>query len=399
MSRKTSSSAKWIGAAALALFCLAPSRGQAQDPKSLGFKKMFVIEIRNPGPIALENQPIVLDVEAVRAFAPDFNTYFYAVFEEVGREYQLVLSQADDLNKDRYHEEIVLVRTLPASSTTRLKCYYSPKGSFQLMAFSPKASARLSTGPAGAFVGWESNLAAFKFVDGRIEVLGKLYAGLVLSKLRGNDAILQEWGLDVLAGGGTAGLGGLSLWDGATRLPLSAAGGVNIQKTVIASGPLRALVKAEYSGIRSGSKEYAVTALFSAFADNVYSRQDVVVTAKAGGPAVLGAGVQKLEKEEVAFDKDKGFLASWGRGTGAAGDIGLAVLFAPSAFAGLDESGAERSVKLNAAPGRKQTFWTIGGWDRGIVTAASPAARSWAARAADAAARLRVPVEVRFKAE
>jgi len=398
MSQATSSPAKWIGAAALALFCLATAWGQAQDPASLGFKKMFIIEIRNPSPLTLENHPIVLDVETIRAFAPDFNTYYYAVFEQVGREYQFVLTQADDLNKDRYHEEIVLVRTLPPSSTTRLKCYYSPKGSFQLMVSAPKAFARHSTGQAGAFLGWESNQAAFKFVDGRIEVLGKLYAGLVLSKLRGNDSTLQEWGLNVLAGGGSAGLGGLSLWDGATRIPL-AGSGVEIQKTVLATGPLRALVKAQYSGIRSGSKEYDVVALFSAYADNVFSRQDVFVTSKSGGPVVFSAGVQKLEKETVTFDKDKGFLAAWGLGTGAAGEVGLSVIFSPSAFAGLDESGAERSVKLNAAPGRNQTYWTIGGWGRGIVTASTPAAGNWAARAGETAAKLRVPVEVKYKAQ
>ncbi len=131
---------------------------QAQDPKVLGFTKQFVIEITNPSPLALENHAVVIDVAGIRAsVAADFNTYNYALFEKNGDDYTLVVTQADDLDKDRYHDEIVLVRTLPPSSTTRLVCYYSPTRSFQLMP-APKAFARFAWATGGAEAGWESNL-------------------------------------------------------------------------------------------------------------------------------------------------------------------------------------------------------------------------------------------------
>jgi hypothetical protein len=208
--------------------------------------------------------------------------------------------------------------------------------------------------------------------------------------------------MNLLAGGGSSGLGGISLWEGKTRVPLtdlSGTTGVQIQRTVLAAGPLRALVKAEYSGIRAGGGECGAVAFLSAFADNVFSREDVIINPKTGGPSVFSAGIQKLEKEEVTFDKDKGFLAAWGHGTGGVGEVGLAVLFAPSEFAGLDEAGPDRSIKLNARPGRKQTLWTVGGWGRGIVTAAPPAAKSWALAAGELGSKLRVPVGVRYKAD
>lgn len=396
------SPSRWISAAVLALVMLAPAWGQPQDPKSLGFKKKFVIEIRNPSPLALENYPVILNAEEIRAFAPDFNTYNYAIFEEAGGEYRLVLSQADDLNKDRIHDEIVFIRTLPPASTTKLKCYYSPKGSFQLMMSTPRAYARLGGDPAAQSLSWESNLAAFKFVRGRIEVYGKLYGGLVLMKLRGDDGILQEWGMNLLAGGVSSGLGGLSLWDGRTRVPLtgpSGTTGIEIQRTVLAAGPLRALVKVEYSGIHAGGSECGATVFLSAFADNVFCREDVVINPKTGRPSVFSAGIQKLAQEDVTFDKDKGFLAAWGLGTGGAGEAGLAVLFSPSEFAGLDETGPDRSIKINAKPGRRQTFWTVGGWGRGIVTAVPPAAKNWATVAGELASKLHVPVEVRYKSD
>src|SRR4030042_4061051 len=123
---------------------------QARGPEVLGFKKQFIVEITNPSPLPLENHALVIDVADIRAsVAADFNTYYYAFFEEKGGEYALVVSQADDLDKDRNHDEIVLVRTLPPS-TTRLVCYYTPGRSFQLMpthkAFARPA--RAAGGPA-----------------------------------------------------------------------------------------------------------------------------------------------------------------------------------------------------------------------------------------------------------
>lgn len=109
-----------------AAFAVSSAMAQPQDPKSLGFKKQFVIEIRNPGALTLENHPIVLNVDEIRAFDPGFNSYNFAIFDETGGDYRLVVSQADDLNRDRIHEEIVFLRTLPPSSTTKLTCYYSP---------------------------------------------------------------------------------------------------------------------------------------------------------------------------------------------------------------------------------------------------------------------------------
>ncbi len=393
-----------VFAAALALaivFALAivPGRTSAQTagPETLGFKKHFTVEITNPSKLTLEDQAVILEVNDIRAtVAPDFNTYMYALFEVKGGDYNLVVSQADDLDKDRYHDEIVLVRTLAAASTTRLVCYYTPNKSFQLMP-TAKAFARGSWETGGPEAGWESNLVAYEFSRGAIGVLGKLRPGLVM---RGFPAGLTktDWGLNVLDPGESAGAGGLSLWDRPTRLPLFGPGAPQAKVTVISPGPVRGLVKAEYPAVKTAAGDVSVTVYLSAFADNIYSRQDVVVTSKASSPIALGPGLERLPSAEWSFDKAKGTLAAFGKGAGKAGEIGLAAIFPPSDLLDLDDSPLERTVKLGARPGRKLTYWVAAAWEKGATAADASSAKAWTAHVDDLAARLLVPVKVEFKA-
>jgi hypothetical protein len=391
---------KTIRVLAVILLSAAASRdglAQNQSPRSLGFTRQFVIEIRNPGGLRLENHPVILAVEAIRAFAPDFNSYNYAIFEETAQSVQLVLSQADDLDKDKYHDEIVFVRTLLPSSTVRLTCYYSPTGSFRLMT-SARTYARTMGGQGGPGAAWESNLAAFEFTAGRIVPFGKFAPGLGLQGLGAPGKTRPDWGLALLDPGQSAGLGGLSLWREGTRTPLMNFPGRDalLMKTqVLSRGPLRSLVRVEYAAADGG--ESVLTAFFSAFADNPWSRTDLLLgPAKTPGGVFCGPGLEKLGDGTFAVDEDKGCVSEWGRGADGAGGIGLAAMFDPAALAGLSEDDLDRWVQLKIPPDGRRTFWLLAGWEKGTVVPLNPPARNWARRVADTAAELLAPVEVRY---
>lgn len=369
---------------------------QAQDPSILGFKNKFFIEISNPMPVSLDNYAVILDVADIRAFAADFNTYNYLIFEEARGEYMLVVSQADDLDGDRYHDEIVFIRTLPAKSTTRLVCYYSPTRSLQIMP-TPKAEARTGWERGVNTAGWESNLSAYKFLNGRIEFYGKLHEGPILRWLPTDERRIQDWGMNVLDAGDSPGLGGLSLWDGDERLPLYGPAGEKAKLSVLSSGPIRALVKAEYEDLPWAGGKAFVTKHFSIFADNTWSRHDVFVDSEAGGPVVIGPGLKKLPGETWSLNEAKSFLASWGRSPGA-GEVGLAAIFPPADFAGLKEDGQSRTVRIKGRAGKKMTYWVAGSWDRGIIYPSVPASANWAFTVEGLAARLLAPVKVEYKA-
>jgi hypothetical protein len=402
MRQRTNTRGRLVALVAFAAAAFVASAGQAaaqaRGPEALGFTQHFAVEITNPSPLTLENQAIIIDVADIRAsVAADFNTYMYAFFDAAGGEYALVVSQADDLDKDRAHDEIVIIRTLPASSTTRLLCYYTPKRSFQLMP-TQKAFARGPWAAGGAEAGWESNLAAYKLVRGRVGFYGKLQPGLILRGFPAAEAKSKDWGMDVLDPGESAGLGGLSLWDGGTRLPLFGAAAPKASVSVIAAGPVRALLKAEYTDVKTAAGEVSLTIYLSAFSDNAFSRQDIVIGSKTNAPVNLGPGLQKLAAGAWSDDRAKGSLSVWGKGTDKAGDIGLAAVFAPAALAGIEDGGLDRAIKLTGRPGRKLTYWVAGAWERGVTAPGVPAAKNWFDKVHGLAARLLVPVKVEFKA-
>lgn len=383
--------------AAATLAAAGTAVAQHQGPETLGFKKRFFIDVVNPSPFALENHALVIDVADIRAsVAPDFNTYFYAFFEEKGAELALVVSQADDLDKDRYHDEIVVVRTLPASSTTRLACWYTPERSFQLFP-ADKAFARGSWKTGGPEAGWESNLVAFTFDHGRIGIFGKLQPDLILKKFPALEAKAGDWGMDLLGTGDGPGLGGLSVWDGENRILLFGPNAPSPKLTVLATGRVRALIKAEYPPLATSQGEVGLTVLYSTFADAVYSRQDLFLTSKRTGTIAVGPALEQLAGGVWTIEPDKGFVTVWGKGAGKAGEIGLAAIVPPDAQVAVVGTAADRGFRLNGRDGGRLTYWIAGAWERGVTAPGMPGAKGWAARVAGLAACLRAPVKVEFR--
>ena len=369
------------------------------DPTSLGLKSRFTIEIRNPNPFILEDLPVILNVREIWDAVPDFQSYVHGMFEEVKGEFVLVRSQADDLNGDRYHEEIVILKTLPPNSTTRISCYYTPKGQITFQ-FPPKAFARQGRSDAPEALGWESNMATFELVAGRIAAYGKLKEELILRNLPAPERMRMPWGMPILPAGEGAGLGTISFWDGETRLPVlgpNVPAGAVVKSEAVARGPLRAAVRVTLTGIKLGGTEATVTMLFSAFADNLFSRQEVVVEGRGLSQAVYGPGLQKLTGETWKLDAKRGALWTWGPGGLGAGEIGLAAIFPPQDFVGSAETPVDHWLKLRAKTGEKAISWIYGGWQEGVMAPLQPFAQNWEIKVTEMARKVLAPIQVTYK--
>ena len=369
------------------------------DPTALGLKSRFTIEIRNPNPFILENLPIILNVREIWDVVPDFQPYVHGTFEEVKGEFALIRSQADDLNADRYHEEIVILKTLPPNSTTRIYCYYAPKGQIAFQ-FPPKAFARQGRSDAPDALGWESNMATFELVAGRIAAYGKLKDELILRNLPAPERMRMPWGMPIFPDGEGAGLGTISLWDGETRVPLfgaGAPGGLTVKREAVVRGPLRAAVKVSVSGLKLGGRDATVTMLLSAFADNLFSRQEVVVESQGLARVASGPGLQKLTAETSKLDAKKGTLWTWGQGRPGAGEIGLSAIFSPQDFLGSAETSVDRFVKLKTTAGEKVVSWVYGGWQEGVMAPLQPYPQNWEIKVSEMARKVLAPIQITYK--
>jgi hypothetical protein len=369
------------------------------DPTALGLKSRFTIEIRNPNSFILENLPIIFNVREIWDVVPDFQSYVHGMFEELKGEFALVRSQADDLNGDRYHEEIVILKTLPPNSTTRLACYYAPKGQISFQ-FPARAFSRLGRSDAPDALGWESNMATFELVAGRIAAYGKLKDELILRNLPAPPGMRMPWGMPIFPDGEGAGLGTISLWEGETRVPLfgaGAPGGLTHKREAVVRGPLRAAVRVTCSGLKLGGAEAKVTMLFSAFAANLFSRQEVLVEGQGLPQVASGPGLQKLAGETAVLDAKKGVLWNWGQGRPGAGEIGLAAIFPPQEFVGSAEIATDRFVKLKTTAGEKVVCWIYGGWQEGVMAPLQPYAQNWEIKVNEMARKVLAPIQITYK--
>jgi hypothetical protein len=212
---------------------------------------------------------------------------------------------------------------------------------------------------------------------------------------------MQEWGMDVLNVGNASGLGGLSIWEDGNRLPLIIPGGkgeLKIRRQIVARGPVRSLVRVEFSGLKGKLGEYRVRLDMSVFAGNPYSRQNVTIWSPDGKEVVYSPGLQKLAHDEWYALSASGVLACWGNGAEGAGDIGLGVMYRPEEYAGFAEGELDRFVKLRIPSGQTRTHWIYGDWRKGFANPIAPTARDWALRVEDLALELRTPVAVRVTA-
>ena len=367
------------------------------------FKKRFAIELVNPTERRLESQPFILSIRGIREKVPDFNPFNFALVEPEPRiDWREIPAQADDTNGDNQPDELVFVRSVPAAGSEKLFCYYSPGGRRSIV-FPKKADTAVSwDSPTSTNIGWESNLAAYRIYDGQMEAFGKLQEGLILAKLPVDYHHMQPWGMDVLQVGKASGLGGISLWEDGERISVQNPGGkgeIRIRNQVLASGPVRSLVRVDFDNIRSKAGSYRVSLRLSAFADNRFSRQEITIDAPASQPVAFSPGIEKLKGDAWTFDSGIGFLASWGFGEPEAGEIGLALMFDPKQYVGIAESALDRLVKLKIGSGQTVVYWVLGDWRKGLANPVAPTARDWARQVEDLVLQLRTPVQVRLTRE
>ncbi len=360
------------------------------------------ITIKNPSGLYLENQPFIIKAADIVKAVPGFDLRGRVLVEpDPLRGERVVPSQADDLDGDGVPDEFSFVRTLEPYGDIALTLR-APGPDLLIPATASRADARADWDNTRANIGWESDRCGYRLYYGQVDCFGKRLDRLILAGVEEAEYHnIADWGMDILHVGNSSGIGGISIFDGARRVPAmnpSGKGTCAIKRTVLARGPVRSIAKVEITGIRSGKKNYAVTMVMSAFAGNVFSRQDVRVTSSAGDTVRYSPGIMKLPGGSWSFDSTLGVMTSWGRQENAIGEVGLGLVFRPEEYAGFAETDLDHNAILTVPSGAWRTHWVAAGWKKGFPSPVAPTSGDWSKEVRDLASRLRAPVSVTVRA-
>ncbi len=362
-----------------------------------GYKKQFTLTISNPSDLYLEHHPFVIPVADIKVKYPDVDLSKIVLMEAIQKiDNRIIPIQADDLNQDGNLDELVFIYSLPQNKTVDLNVF-SVFEKLKLPHYKVKTAVHQNWWKTEEnTIGWESNWAAYRMFNGRIDFLGKKLEGLYLKEEDYHH--MHTWGMDVLNLGKSSGLGGISLWEGDSQIRsfnYPDEQNVKVDKRVIAIGPVRSTVEVRFSEIKTDSNSYEVVLKMSAYAENNFSKQSIIIKAEKVSEIIYSPGIRKLPNDKWTINTNSGFLASWGLEESPIGEVGLGLIFPSSDYLSYSENEHDRYVKLKAKSDVEQTHYVYGGWQKGFTSPTAPNLQNWAHDIEHLAKQLRVPIEVK----
>ncbi len=212
-------------------------------------------------------------------------------------------------------------------------------------------------------VGWESELVAYRlYLDGRnaVDIQGKRKPGLYWKWIGESGVDYQldsDWGMDVLHVGPALGVGGIGLWVGDSVMkPLH----VDRQRCrILARGPVRSVVRVDYSGWRLPGETVDLTSFFTIVEGERVSEHRVVL-AHGSSPKTLVTGIVKHDSTAVIWNA--GSLYTVGRQSRANDTLMMALTVPTSSVIGRKEDGYNHLLLLKLEEGRPVSILISSSW-------------------------------------
>lgn len=312
-----------VHGAAIALLLLSPLQAQKLQ-----------VSIANPSGVVRPNEPIVLSWAQIKNRLPNVEAGTLRLLDE---EKRVVPLQVDDADLDGTPDELVFAAdfgpnqhrtfTLTASDSERLLI---KRESFRTDAANWKRIDHVlqsvdDDDVAGSGrdrklyrfdgVGWESDIIAYRlYLDERnaVDVQGKRKPGLHWNYIGSSGIDYQldaDWGMDVLHVGPALGIGGIGYWVGDSVLkPLT----VDRERCrIIARGPVRAVVRVDYTGWDVAGEKVNVSSLFTIFAGDRATEHQVVLE-KGTSPTTIVTGIVKHSPAKLVWNSKESWLYTLG---------------------------------------------------------------------------------------
>ena len=395
------SSGDFAAAAQLVLDQLVSDARAVSSPAGFkDFTRRVPIRIDNSGGLPQDNFPVALDLTVIRSAASDFNPHNCAVVApERWLDWRQVPHQVDRF--DGRVSELCFLADLPADAPATYYLYYSPTGKRE-KEFPKRTGTDEVWSPAKANVGWESGLGAYRTYYGTYDFFGKnQYTDgqrkewWVYPVGKVNYHYEVDWGMDALLAGKTAGLGGLTIYEGPkswlVRNP-AGKGDVKFTQRILTTGPVRAVVEVTAQNVVPDRPELSVRSLCIIYAE--HQESEIRATVDGAKPSTLLApGMIRLAREEVFLDRSAGCLGSWGWQDDVIGEIGMGLIFPPDRLKDVVKVADEQRLLLKPDDGQLR-YWIIGDWRRGRPFPVAPTADNWRNELTSLSGRLQGQVSI-----
>ena len=360
------------------------------------YKKKFSLTITNPSDIYLENYPFVISTSEIKEKYPNADLTNIVMMEaEQKIDYRIIPTQVDDVNQDGELDEIVFVYSIPPNSSKVINVFsILDKDKIPEYEIKTATSQDWLKNPENE-IGWESNWAAYRMFNGRLDFLGKKLEGLYLEEKDYHN--IHKWGMDVLNLGKSSGLGGISLWEGDSQVPaynITSEKIIKVDKKVVVSGPVRSMVEVRFSDIKTENDNYEVIMKMAVYAENDFTQQSIIINSKKGNDIIYSPGIRKYENDKWNVNTSNGTFVSWGLEKGIIGEVGLGLIFQIDNYISFSENEYDGFVKMKIQSGKEQTYYIYGEWRKGYYSPTAPNIENLEKDLKMLSKKLKVPVTV-----
>jgi hypothetical protein len=216
--------------------------------------------------------------------------------------------------------------------------------------------------------GWESDKVGYRFyLDQRnaTDVYGKTVHEPILQMV-GLDGFesyhhMQSWGMDVMKTGKALGVGSIGAWvsEAAIRVELTD----SVTSQIDENGSVYSSILTKYYGWKVGPEVVNLTSRFSIHAGTRLTDNRMTLSKDLENlcTGIIKDNNGKLFKKE-GDSGSWGYIASFGPQSLNKDNLGIAVLFMPSSFAGFTEDKYSHVVKLKSS-GMKLEYYFFGAWE------------------------------------
>lgn len=310
-------------------------------------------------------------------------------------------SQTDDLDRNGNWDELAFVCSFKPGEIKTISCRYIPENKLPhyIIRTSVCFSKLDSTGhyqplekevmPAEHTVNtlqryqlegpaWENDCIGFRnYFDSRnaMDIFGKRTNQMVLDQTDLDPKVaeymtMQPWGMDILMVAGSLGAGGLGIYAKDSLYRLTGAKVTSFE--LIARGPVRAVLRLNYAGVRIAGDVIDLHHEISIWAGEPGYHSRVWLTG-ATQTVQLVAGLPHIKNKSLRVHNEKGnhfSLSTFDRQADSGDHLGMALLlpvkdYAGSATSPVSGNGVTQTyyAKLRIKNKQAVNFWFIAGWE------------------------------------